>query len=78
MNASVVQKYLYKMPKDYNLPNIMITTYFAYYKEKMTFKEISFKPRQGGINSINIPRIIKIGFKALADFKTFKKEMGKK
>ncbi len=75
MKADVVKKYLYKLPKDYNLPNIMMTTYFAHYKEKMTFKEISFKPRQAGVNSINIPKIIKIGWKALIDFGKLKKGM---
>ena len=75
MKANVVKKYLYKMPSDYNLPNIMMTTYFARYNEKMTFKEISFKPRQAGVNSINIPRIVKIGWKALGDFRSFKKDM---
>ncbi|MBO4636388.1 MAG: glycosyltransferase family 2 protein [Clostridiales bacterium] len=75
MKADVVKKYLYKMPSEYNLPNIMMTTYYAKNKEKMEFKEISFKPRQGGVNSINIPRIIKIGWKALGDFRRFKKDM---
>lgn len=75
MKADVVKKYLYKMPEDYNLPNIMLTTYFAYYKEKMTFKTVSFKPRQGGVNSINISKIVKIGWKAMSDFKKMKKEM---
>ena len=75
MKVDVVKKYLYKLSKDYDLPNIMMTTYFAYYNEKMTFKPISFKPRQGGVNSINIPRILKIGWKALCDFHTFKKGM---
>lgn len=75
MNAKVVNKYLYKMDKDYNLPNIMMTTYFAHYKEKMTFKVITFKPRQAGVNSINIPKIIKIGWKALGDFRRLKKGM---
>ena len=75
MKSNVVEKYLYKMPSDYNLPNIMMTTYFAYYGEKMTFKEISFKPRQGGVNSINIPKIVKIGWRALGDFKKLKKGM---
>lgn len=75
MKANVVKKYLYNMPADYNLPNIMMTTYFAKNHEKMQFKEISFKPRQAGVNSINIPRIIKIGWNALADFKRFKKDM---
>jgi len=61
MKTEVVKKYLYKMQKDYNLPNIMMTTYFVHYKEKNKFTPISFKPRQGGVNSINIPKIVGIG-----------------
>lgn len=72
MRVDTVKKYLSKMPSDYNLPNIMITTYFVYYREKVAFETITFKPRQGGVNSVNIPRIIKIGWKALSDFKKFK------
>lgn len=77
MKTDVVKKYLYKMESDYNLPNIMMTTYFAYYGEKMAFKDISFKPRTAGVNSVNIQRIIKIGWKALGDFKRLKKGMKK-
>lgn len=75
MKKDTVKKYLYKMPLEYNLPNIMMTTYFAYYKEPIIFKKISFKPRQAGVNSVNIPRIIKIGWKALGDFRALKREM---
>ena len=75
MKSELVEKYLYRLPKDYNLPNIMLTTFFAHYEEKITFKTVTFKPRQAGVNSVNIPRIIKIGWKALGDFRRFKKEM---
>ena len=75
MRADSVKKYLYKLPKNYNIPNIMITTYFAHYREKLTFKEISFKPRQAGTNSINVVKIVKIGWQALSDFARFKKDM---
>lgn len=75
MKVDVVKKYLHKLPSDFNIPNIMMTTYFVYYKERVTFRTISFKPRQGGVNSINIPRIVKIGWKALGDFRELKKEM---
>ena len=75
MKTEVVKKYIYKLPNDYNLPNIMMTTYFAFYKEKIAFKEISFKPRTAGVNSVNIKRIIKIGWKALGDFHSLKKDM---
>ena len=75
MRTSVVSKYIDRLPKDYNLPNIMLTTYFSYYKEKLLFKEISFKPRQAGVNSINIPKIVKIGMNSLKDFYRFRKDM---
>ncbi|MBP3771983.1 MAG: glycosyltransferase family 2 protein [Treponema sp.] len=77
MKAEIVAKYLPRFDKDYNLPNIMMTTYFVFYDERRTFREISFRPRQGGVNSINIPRIIKIGWKALGDFRKLKKGMKK-
>lgn len=75
MNVHTLKKYLYKLPKNYNLPNVMITTYFRYYNEKMIFYPISFKSRQGGKNSINIPKIIKIGWKSLGDFRKLKKNV---
>lgn len=75
MKASLVEKYLDRLPEDYNLPNIMLTTYFAFYKENIRFKTVSFKPRQGGVNSLNIPKIVKIGWKAVGDFHHFKKNM---
>lgn len=50
MKADLVKKYLYRLPMDYNLPNIMMTTYFKKYHEKLLFRVVSFKPRQGGVN----------------------------
>ena len=75
MNTRAVIKYIDKMQSDYNLPNIMLTTYFAFYKEEIIFKPISFKPRTAGKNSINIIKIVKIGLKALGDFYRFRKGM---
>lgn len=75
MKTEVVKKYISKLPKDFNIPNIMFTTYFLYHDEKVKFISITFKPRQGGINSINPKKIIKIGIKAVGDFYQLKKEM---
>lgn len=75
MKADLVAKYINRLPKDYNLPNIMFTTYFVYYREKVSFLEISFKPRQGGTNSINLKKIFRIGYKAMGDFISLKKRM---
>jgi len=75
MKAEVLAKYIDKLPKDFNIPNIMFTTYFAYHHEKLKFIPITFKPRQGGVNSINIKKIIKIGWKAVGDFYKLKREI---
>lgn len=75
MKTEIVSKYLHNMPSDYNLPNIMMTTYYVYHNEKYKFIPITFKSRQGGRNSINVPRIISIGWQALGDFKELKKGM---
>ena len=75
MKADIVKKYLYRLPADYNLPNIMITTYYVYYGEKYAFRDVTFKARKTGVNSVNLPRIVKIGWKALGDFRKLKKEM---
>lgn len=75
MNAQVLKEYVEKLPRDFNLPNIMLTTYFVYYKRNVKFIEISFRPRQGGVNSINVKKIVKIGWNALGDFRKLKKEM---
>lgn len=75
MKTDLVNKYLCRLPQNYNLPNIMLTTYFTYYNEKICFMEITFRPRQGGKNSINISKIIKIGWKALGDFWAFRRKL---
>ena len=75
MKTEIVRKYLYKMDPSYNLPNIMMTTYYSFYNESCIFIPITFKPRQGGVNSINIPKIVGIGWKALGDFRKLKKGM---
>lgn len=75
MKTDIVRKYLYKLPKTYDLPNIMMTTYFVHYKECVRFVPISFVSRKNGKNSLNISKIIKIGLNALNDFWIFKKDI---
>ncbi len=75
MKSEVVDKYIGRFPKNYNIPNIIFTSYFVHYNEKVLFLPISFKPRQGGKNSINVKAIIKIGIRALWDFALFRKGM---
>lgn len=57
------------IPQDYFLCNVAISAIAVKWNYKLKFYKISFKPRQGGVNSINMKRIIKIGWKALGDFR---------
>ena len=78
MKSDVVAKYLKLMPKDFNLPNAVLAACFTKFNEKVTYKIISFKQRQGGVNSINPKKILKIGWKAISDFYKISRKVNKK
>lgn len=75
MSRDILEEYLTDIPDDFNLSNVMLTVLFLYNKEKVVFIPITFRPRQGGVNSINLPKIMKIGIKAVKDFRLIKKGM---
>lgn len=77
MKSSLVARYIYKLPEDYILPNAMLAAYFSIFKEKVTYLYVTFRPRQGGTNYINIKRIIKIGWKSLGDFYKLRRDLKK-
>lgn len=77
MKASIVKKYLDLMPKDFNLPNAVLAACFSKFHEKVCYKVITFKPRRGGVNSINPKKILKIGWKAISDFYIISKKIRK-
>lgn len=74
MRAELVAKYIYKMPKDFNLPNAVLAACFSKFKENVKYLYVSFRPRQGGKNYMNIKRIIKIGWDSLGNFMKLRKE----
>lgn len=75
MKADVLQKYINKFDNNYNLPNVMLSVYFVFYKEKLKFIPITFEDRKEGINSINIKKITKIGINSIKDFYNFRNDM---
>lgn len=75
MKREVLEEYLPDIPNDFNLSNVMLTVLLLYNKEKVEFIPITFRPRQGGVNSINLPKITKIGIRAVKDFRIIKKGM---
>jgi len=77
MNTKKLKPILEKMPSDFFLSNVIISMFVVKRKEKYLWLPISFKPRQGGVNSINLKRIIKIGYKAVVDFYRIKRKVNK-
>jgi len=77
MNAKQLKVFLQLIPKDFFLSNAIISMLVVKYGVSHIWLPITFKPRQGGINSINIKRIIKIGFKAILDFYKLKSSLKK-
>lgn len=69
MKSDKLQAIMNVIPEDYFLCNVAIAAIAKKWNYKMNFYEITFKPRQGGVNSINMKRIFKIGWKALGDFR---------
>lgn len=75
MNHNLLEKYLPKIPKDFNLSNVMLSVLFVRNKEAIIFLPITFRPRQGGVNSINLKKIFKIGLQAVKDFRIIRNNM---
>ena len=68
IKANVLSEQMHLIPEDFNLTNVLVSVIFTKRKLGVLFLPITFLPRQGGVNSINIKKIFKIGMKALQDF----------
>ncbi|MCF0199908.1 MAG: glycosyltransferase family 2 protein [Bacteroidales bacterium] len=65
------------IPVDYNLANVAVSAIAVRWNYNIRWQPITFRPRQGGVNSINMKRIFKIGWKALTDFRTINRNLRK-
>ncbi len=68
MKAEALKREIRYVPSDYFLTNVLLTVAFTKHGRSIRYIPITFRPRQGGINSINLKRIFGIGRKALLDF----------
>ena len=73
MQREALADCLAEVPEDHNLSNVLISVVFAKKKLPVCYLPITFRPRQGGVNSINMKKIIKIGKKAWKDFRQINK-----
>lgn len=75
MRTDKLQAIMDVIPHDYFLCNVAISAIAKKWGYKMGWYPITFRPRQGGVNSINMRRIVKIGWKALGDFQAINKNL---
>lgn len=75
MNAKRLQVIMQSIPEDFFLANVAVSAIAVKKKEKIAWYPITFRPRQGGVNSINLKRIFRIGVKSLGDFRKINKSL---
>lgn len=68
MRSGELAQVLRLLPENYNLPNVMMSVIYQKRGWETRWYPITFRPRQGGKNSINIRRIVRIGWQAWRDF----------
>lgn len=77
MSAESLRENIKYIPNDFFLANVALTAIYKKRSMKLHFIPITFRNRQGGTNSINIKKIVKIGIKAFSDFATINKNLKK-
>lgn len=75
MRAQLLAKYIDLFPEEFDLPNAVMTECFVKYKDRVVFKDVSFQPRQGGRNYMNMKRIIRIGMGSIVRFYKIRKRL---
>jgi glycosyltransferase involved in cell wall biosynthesis len=74
IKGSILQKHIIKIPNNFNMTNIniILAVSILKYENNVRFFPITFKKRQGGVNSIVLRKIIKIGIQGVKDFRRAK------
>ena len=75
MERSALAACLESMPKDFFLANVLLLVTACYRGDTVRYREIVFRPRQGGENSINLKRIFGIGRESLRSFREARREL---
>lgn len=74
MRADELKQIMKQIPPNYHLANVMVSVLYKKKKKYVQFFPITFRPRQGGENSINMKKIMVIGRKSISEFLRLKKK----
>ena len=75
MNSAALSEEIKLVPDNFFLSNVLLTVLFTKHLRSIKFIPITFRPRQGGVNSINLKRIFRIGRQSLKDFRELNKKI---
>ncbi len=75
LKKETLAQYIDKVPENFNLSNVLISVIYIKNELKVKYIPITFRPRQGGVNSINLPKICKIGRQAFKDFRAINRSL---
>lgn len=75
MKADCLAELILRVPDKFNLSNVLLTVLYTIKKKDILYLPITFRTRQGGVNSINLKKICKIGLQAVRDFRTIRKTL---
>lgn len=78
MKAETLRANIKLIPKDFNLSNVLISVIYAKRGLNVKYIPITFRPRQGGVNSVNMKNIFRTGKQALKDFTQINKQLSGK
>lgn len=68
IRADKLERILSAISQDSFLSNVLVSVIAAKWQYRIGYHPIAFKPRQGGVNTINYQRIFRIGCNAVIDF----------
>ena len=77
MEVPKLKEILQYIPDNFFLSNVAIAAITSKRKESIAWYPITFRPRQGGVNSINLKRIFGIGKKALSEFREMNRNLSR-
>jgi len=75
MEAGVLKENIKLVPENFYLSNVILSVIYTKKKMRIKYFPITFMERQGGVNSINLKKIFKIGAAALKDFISLNKKL---
>lgn len=75
MRRDTLQEVLQYVPEDFHLSNVLISVLYSKGPYRVKYLPITFRPRQGGVNSVNFRKIFRIGRQAWKEFCRIEKSL---